>query len=104
MNSDVRRAGQPSLRAVPLGLAPSFGFGDRLGLATPGHVAALRRAGAGIEPIFPQQSTPEMARPRRSPPQGMKEALDGMPPARWAGGNGAGARHLETKPAVGAPA
>ena len=31
--------------AVPLGLAPSFGFGDRLGLATPGHVEAMRAAG-----------------------------------------------------------
>ena len=27
---------------VTLGLAPSFGFGDRIGLATPGHVEAMK--------------------------------------------------------------
>jgi hypothetical protein len=36
---------------VTLGLSPSFGFGDRIGLATPGHVESMRRAGSGIEPI-----------------------------------------------------
>ena len=41
---------------VTLGLAPSFGFGDRIGLATPGHVEAMQRSGNGIEPIYPQQS------------------------------------------------
>ena len=30
---------------TPLGMEPSIGFGDRLGLGTPGHVAALREAG-----------------------------------------------------------
>ena len=30
------------LNPVPLGRQTSFGFGDRLGSATPGHVAALR--------------------------------------------------------------
>ena len=39
------------LKPVVLGLAPSFGFGDRIGLATPGHVASMRSAGSGIEPI-----------------------------------------------------
>ncbi|MFM8475721.1 MAG: tagaturonate epimerase family protein, partial [Planctomycetaceae bacterium] len=43
-----------------LGLNPSFGFGDRTGLATPGHVAAMRQHGGGIQPIFPQQSIREM--------------------------------------------
>src|SRR5690606_27273222 len=31
----------PNLRPVPLGMATSAGFGDRLGMATPGHVEAL---------------------------------------------------------------
>ena len=35
-----------------LGISPSFGFGDRLGLATYGHLDALRAHGAGILPIF----------------------------------------------------
>ena len=40
----------PVATPVPLGLRPSFGFGDRLGLGTPGHVEAMRRAGQGIAP------------------------------------------------------
>ena len=79
-----------------LGLAPSFGFGDRLGLATPGHVVAMVEAGAGIEPIFPQQSIREMARTARTPQQVMDDALGGMETAGWAGGTGADADHLKT--------
>ena len=50
-----------------LGLQPSFGFGDRIGLATPGHIEAMKRAGAGIAPIFAQQSIREMTRTGRTP-------------------------------------
>ncbi|MFN2208296.1 MAG: tagaturonate epimerase family protein, partial [Candidatus Promineifilaceae bacterium] len=32
------------LNPVPLGRRTSFGFGDRLGSATPGHIASLRAA------------------------------------------------------------
>ena len=81
---------------VTLGLRPSFGFGDRLGLATPGHVEAMRRSGTGIEPIFPQQSIREMARTGRSPQQVMTQALDGMKQAGWTGITGADADHLKT--------
>lgn len=79
-----------------LGLSPSFGFGDRTGLATPGHVEAMKRAGEGIEPIFPQQSIREMARTRRTPEQVMNEALMGMRQAGWTGPTGADADHLKT--------
>lgn len=79
-----------------LGLSPSFGFGDRIGLATPGHVEAMRRAGAGIEPIFPQQSIREMSRTARTPDQVMTEALAGMQQAGWTGVTGADADHLKT--------
>jgi len=87
-----------------LGLRPSFGFGDRLGLATPGHVAAMRRAGAGIAPIFPQQSIREMARTRRTPTQVMADALDGAHRSGWAGPIGADADHLKTPADVDATA
>ena len=80
-----------------LGLAPSFGFGDRTGLATPGHVAAMQRSGSGIEPIFPQQSIREMARTGRSPEDVMRDALLGMREAGWSGRTGADADHLKTK-------
>jgi hypothetical protein len=81
---------------VTLGLAPSFGFGDRIGLATPGHVAAMCRAGSGILPIFPQQSIREMVRTGRSPQQVMNDALDGMRQAGWTGPTGGDADHLKT--------
>ena len=73
---------------VPLGLSPSFGFGDRLGLATPGHVAALKHAGGGILPIFAQQSIREMTRTRRSPEQVMGDAVRDAQSAGYTGAHG----------------
>ncbi len=81
---------------VTLGLAPSFGFGDRIGLATPGHVAAMQKSANGIEPIYPQQSIREMARTSRDPEGVMRDALAGMQAAGWAGKTGADADHLKT--------
>lgn len=81
---------------VTLGLSPSFGFGDRTGLATPGHVLAMQRAGAGILPIFPQQSIREMARTHRTPEQVMSGALRGVRESGWTGPVGADADHLKT--------
>src|SRR5690606_35686921 len=80
----------------PLGLTPSFGFGDRLGLATPGHVAALKSDGNGIAPIFPQQSIREMARTVRTPEAVMADALAGAEAAGFIGITGADADHLKT--------
>ncbi|MEX2500889.1 MAG: tagaturonate epimerase family protein, partial [Trueperaceae bacterium] len=89
----------PALRPVPLGLATSAGFGDRLGLATPGHVASLRRAKAtdGIRPIFAQQSIREMTRTGRTPQQVMDDATFGTFEAGWTAGVGADADHLKTE-------
>ena len=58
-----------------LGLQPSFGFGDRLGVATPGHLASLRAEGGAIKPIFSQQSIREMTRTKRKPAQVMSAAI-----------------------------
>ncbi|MFN3166196.1 MAG: tagaturonate epimerase family protein [Phycisphaeraceae bacterium] len=81
---------------VTLGIEPSFGFGDRIGLATPGHVRAMQDAGAGILPIFPQQSIREMARTRREPNEVMADAMNAAIDAGWAGRIGADADHLKT--------
>jgi hypothetical protein len=81
---------------VPLALRPSFGFGDRLGLATPGHVAAMQRAGRGIAPIYPQQSIREMTRTNRSPEAVMADAAGAAAAAGWTGDFGADADHLKT--------
>jgi tagaturonate epimerase len=80
---------------MPLGLQPSFGFGDRIGLATPGHVEAMRRAGKSIAPIFAQQSIREMARTQRTPEQVMSDALGGARSAGWTAPQGADADHLK---------
>lgn len=81
---------------TPIGLAPSFGFGDRLGLATPGHIAAFNEAATEIIPIFPQQSIREMIRTRRTPQQVIDDALRGMRQANYTGPAGADADHLKT--------
>ncbi len=79
-----------------LGLSASFGFGDRIGNATPGHVEAMRRAGGAIQPIFPQQSIREMTRTDRTPESVMQDAIIGMKEADWQGQTGADADHLKT--------
>ncbi len=84
------------LRPQPLGLQPSFGFGDRMGVATPGHVAAMRRAGQGIAGIFPQQSIREMTRTRRSAETVMADACGALEAAGWTEPFGADADHLKT--------
>ncbi len=89
---------------TPLGLAPSFGFGDRIGLATPGHVDAVRQSGTGIAPIFAQQSIREMTRTGRSPQGVMADALAGMRAAGWTDASGADADHLKTRADVDATA
>ncbi|QDU90446.1 hypothetical protein Pla175_38500 [Pirellulimonas nuda] len=81
---------------TPLGLAPSFGFGDRIGLATPGHIAAARRAGGGIAPMFAQQSIREMTRTNRTPPGVMEDAMNACRAAGWSQPHGADADHLKT--------
>jgi tagaturonate epimerase len=80
----------------PLGLSPSFGFGDRLGLATPGHIAALRDSALDILPIFAQQSARENARTRRTPQQVMDDARRAVEAAKWDAPWGADADHLKT--------
>src|SRR5689334_17170094 len=107
MNLEPRPMTQPTAgrsACTTLGLSPSFGFGDRIGLATPGHVEAMRRAGEGIAPIFPQQSIREMARTGRSPQHVMDDALRGMRRAGWTGTTGADADHLKTTEDVDATA
>jgi hypothetical protein len=97
----VVRARVPGLQPRPLGLTRSAGFGDRLGLATPGHVAALRAVTAArpnhpIAPLFAQQSIREMTRAGRSPDEVMTDATFGALAAGWRGPLGADADHLKT--------
>ncbi|HTP07917.1 MAG TPA: tagaturonate epimerase family protein [Anaerolineae bacterium] len=94
-NAAALRDQLPWLKPRPLGLRTSIGFGDRLGLATPGHVRAVRAAG-NIAPIFAQQSIREMTRTGRTPQQVMDDALWGVFQEGWRHGLGADADHLKT--------
>jgi tagaturonate epimerase len=78
----------------PLSLSPSFGFGDRLGLATPGHIAAV--TGTKFAPIFAQQSVRENSRTGRTPQQVMDDAKRAVESAKWDAPWGADADHLKT--------
>jgi tagaturonate epimerase len=79
---------------VPLGLKKSFGYGDRLGLATPGHLAAARKS--DFAPIFAQQSIREMARTERTPEEVMRAARTALDRAGYDQPWGADADHLKT--------
>ena len=76
-----------------LGLATSAGFGDRLGLSTPGHVRAVR--GTGIAPVFAQQSIREMTRTARTPQDVIDAATWGVLQEGFRDGFGADADHLQ---------
>ncbi len=93
-NAAVLRDRLPWLRPQPLGLKRAVGFGDRLGLATPGHVRAVRRT--DIAPVFAQQSMRENARTGRSPQQVMDDAMWGVFQEGWREPWGADADHLKT--------
>jgi len=79
-----------------LGLYRSAGFGDRLGVATPGHIRALRAGPGNFAPIFAQQSIREMSRTGRSAQQVMDDAVWGVFAEGWRDGFGADADHLKT--------
>ena len=94
-NAVALRQRLPWLRPQPLGLRKSVGCGDRLGLATPGHVRAVREAGC-MAPIFAQQTMRENARTGRSPQQVMDDAMWGIFQEGWSEPWGADADHLKT--------
>jgi tagaturonate epimerase len=80
---------------VTLGLKKSFGYGDRLGLATPGHVAAARKS--DFAAIFAQQSIREMDRTQRTAQEVMAAAQAGVAATGWDKPWGADADHLKTE-------
>jgi tagaturonate epimerase len=94
-NARALRARLTWLSPVQLGLTTSAGTGDRLGLATPGHIRAIRRS-AGIAPVLAQQSMRENARTGRSPQEVMDDALWGVVEEGWRDPWGADADHLKT--------
>jgi hypothetical protein len=93
-NAIALRTALPFTSPVTLGLSKSIGCGDRLGLATPGHIRAVRKG--SMAPIFAQQSIREMKRTQRTPEQVMDDATWGVFQEGWREGFGADADHLKT--------
>ena len=92
-NAAALRSLLPFLSARTVGLDKSAGCGDRLGLATPGHVRAFDRS--TISPVFAQQSMRENARTGRTPQQVIDDAVWGVFQEGWRYGYGADADHLK---------
>jgi len=84
----------PFLGPRLVGTATSMGLGDRLGIATPGHLRAVR--GTGVVPYLAQQSIREMERTARTPDDVMDCATFGALEAGWTAGFGSDADHLKT--------
>jgi hypothetical protein len=81
-------------RPQPLGLADSFGLGDRLGVAGPAHLQALRATGFKV--VLAQQSIRELERTERTPDEVMDAATWAILEEGWSDPWGADADHLKT--------
>jgi len=93
-NAEAIRRYLPFTAPRCLGVVPSFGLGDRLGLATPGHIRAVR--GSGLHPLFAQQSIREMTRTGRTPEDVLDDATWGVLQEGYRDGFGADADHLKS--------
>ncbi|MBQ7064687.1 MAG: hypothetical protein IJM90_07345 [Firmicutes bacterium] len=76
----------------------TIGLGDRLGLATPGHVRAI--AGYGAFPILAQQSIRELNLTSRTFADVIAAAAFGVFQEGYKDGYGADGDHLKTKPEI----
>ena len=81
-------------RPQPLGLADSFGLGDRLGVAGPAHLRAMRDS--GFRAVLAQQSIRELERTERTPDEVMDAAVWAVIEEGWQDPWGADADHLKT--------
>lgn len=96
-NAAALRVAFPNLRPTLISRSlTSVGTGDRLGLATPGHVAAFQRVGGDVMPVFAQQSIREMDRLGRNAQTVMDMATFGCVAGGWEGPVGADCDHIKT--------
>lgn len=93
-NAEALRRSVPFLAPIVPRQGPSIGTGDRLGVATPGHIRAVR--GRGIQPVLAQQSIREMSRTGRVPHEVLDDATWGVLQTGYREGYGADADHLKT--------
>jgi len=81
-------------KPILIGTEKSFGFGDRLGIANPGHLRAI--SGTGIRPVLAQQSIRELERTERKPEDVMDAAVWAVLQEGYREGFGSDADHLKT--------
>ena len=93
-NARLLRDRFPWTGPTPLGTTPAIGCGDRLGMATPGHIRACREK--KVQPVLAQQSIREMERTGRSPQEVMDDATWAVFQEGYTDGFGADADHLKT--------
>lgn len=77
-----------------IGLENSFGLGDRIGLANPGHLQAIKNS--GFQAVLAQQSIRELKRTNRTPEDVMDAATWAVFQEGYKEGFGADADHLKT--------
>ena len=94
-NAEAIRAALPWTAPRCAGLATGVGLGDRLGLATPGHIRAMRKYGPGLTPFLAQQSIREMTRTHRTADEVMDCATFGVLQEGYRSGFGSDADHLQ---------
>jgi len=86
----------PVLLPSPLNKNTSFGFGDRLGLATPGHIRVINKY-KNILPVFAQQSVRELNKTNRNFKNVIEDAVWNIFQEGYNGKWGADADHLKDK-------
>lgn len=84
----------PFSRPSAIGRQVSFGTGDRVGLATPGHLRAFKRY--EVFPVLAQQSMRELGRTGRTPQDVIDDATFGVFETGWTKGYAADADHIKT--------
>src|SRR5699024_1707363 len=96
-NAAALRKEFSNLQPALLGAQRSIGTGDRLGLATAGHARAFQQYGAGVAPVFAQQSIREMDRLGRDIQSVMDDVTFGCVEAGWEGSVGADTDHIKSE-------
>ena len=97
-NAKALRHALPWTAPTTVGLKKSIGCGDRLGLATPGHILAV--LDGDMFPVFAQQSIREMERSNRTPQNVMDDACWGVLQMNYQTGFGSDADHLKNTDAI----
>ena len=93
VNAAALRRHLPWTAPQAIGLRKSIGCGDRLGLATPGHIRAVRKS--DMAGVFAQQSIREMQRCGRSAQDVIDDATWGVLQMDYRDGYGSDADHLK---------